>query len=118
MEALAPASIADIWYLNLHRRQLVVAHWFFRFVHERGFRTAIFNLGVLGGINLAVPIGGLLPDIFMHWRSDMALPIAAVIIEFSNYRIALHAIRGAFALALIMIFFRMPESILRITEKD
>jgi hypothetical protein len=32
---------------------------FFRFVHERGFRTAIFNLGVLGGINLAVPIGEL-----------------------------------------------------------
>lgn len=28
-----------------------------RFVHERGFRTAVFNLGVLGGINLAVPIG-------------------------------------------------------------
>ncbi len=40
MEALVPASIADIW-----------------FVHERGFRTAIFNLGVLGGINLASPIG-------------------------------------------------------------
>lgn len=40
MEALVPASIADIW-----------------FVHERGFRMAIFNLGVLGGINLASPIG-------------------------------------------------------------
>jgi MFS family permease len=40
MEALIPASIADIW-----------------FVHERGYRTAIFNLGVLGGINLATPIG-------------------------------------------------------------
>jgi MFS family permease len=40
MEALIPASIADIW-----------------FVHERGYRTAIFNLGVLGGINLASPIG-------------------------------------------------------------
>jgi len=39
-EALIPASIADIW-----------------FVHERGFRAAIFNLGVLGGINLAGPIG-------------------------------------------------------------
>lgn len=39
-EALVPASIADVW-----------------FVHERGFRTAIFNLGVLGGINLATPIG-------------------------------------------------------------
>ncbi|KAF3400113.1 hypothetical protein F1880_008153 [Penicillium rolfsii] len=74
MEALVPASIADIW-----------------FVHERGFRTAIFNLGVLGGINLAVPI-------------------AAAIIEYSNYRIALHAMGGAFALALIMIFFWMPES--------
>jgi hypothetical protein len=27
------------------------------FVHERGYRAAIFNLGVLGGINLAQPIG-------------------------------------------------------------
>lgn len=40
MEALVPASIADIW-----------------FVHERGFQSAVFNLGVLGGINLASPIG-------------------------------------------------------------
>lgn len=40
MEALVPASIGDIWFL-----------------HERGFRNAIFNLGVLGGINLASPIG-------------------------------------------------------------
>lgn len=40
MEALIPASIADIW-----------------FVHERGYRSAIFNLGILGGINLASPIG-------------------------------------------------------------
>jgi hypothetical protein len=39
-EALIPASVGDIWY-----------------VHERGFRMAIFNLGVLGGINLASPIG-------------------------------------------------------------
>ncbi|KAE8143115.1 major facilitator superfamily domain-containing protein [Aspergillus pseudotamarii] len=74
MEALVPASIADIW-----------------FVHERGFRTAIFNLGVLGGINLAVPI-------------------AAAIIEYGSFRIALHAMGGAFALTLIMVFFWMPES--------
>lgn len=39
-EALIPASVADVWH-----------------VHERGFRMAIFNLGVLGGINLAGPIG-------------------------------------------------------------
>jgi MFS family permease len=46
MEALVPASIADIW-----------------FVHERGFRTAVFNLGVLGGINLASPIGEINPSL-------------------------------------------------------
>lgn len=40
LEALVPASIADVWY-----------------VHERGYRSAIFNLGVLGGINVAAPIG-------------------------------------------------------------
>jgi MFS family permease len=40
LEALVPASIADVWY-----------------VHERGYRSSIFNLGVLGGINLATPIG-------------------------------------------------------------
>ena len=45
MEALVPASIADIW-----------------FIHERGYRTAIFNLGVLGGINLASPIGEIIPS--------------------------------------------------------
>ena len=36
------------------------ANYQYRFVHERGYRTAIFNLGVLGGINLATPIGVLL----------------------------------------------------------
>lgn len=40
MEALVPATIADVW-----------------FVHERGFQSAVFNLGVQGGINLASPIG-------------------------------------------------------------
>lgn len=40
MEALVPASISDVW-----------------FVHQRGLQNAIFNLGVLGGINLASPIG-------------------------------------------------------------
>ena len=37
-EALIPASVGDIWH-----------------VHERGFRMAIFNLGVLGGI-VSLPI--------------------------------------------------------------
>ncbi|KAJ5887744.1 major facilitator superfamily domain-containing protein [Penicillium taxi] len=73
-EALIPASISDIW-----------------FVHERGFRMAIFNLGVLGGINLAVPI-------------------AAAIIQYSNYRIAMHSMGGAFTLMLILVFFFMPET--------
>ncbi|KAJ6151206.1 major facilitator superfamily domain-containing protein [Penicillium chermesinum] len=74
MEALVPASIADVW-----------------FVHERGFRTAIFNLGVLGGINLAVPI-------------------ASAIIEYGSYHAALYAMGGAFSVQLILIFLWMPES--------
>ncbi|KAH7317832.1 major facilitator superfamily domain-containing protein [Rhexocercosporidium sp. MPI-PUGE-AT-0058] len=74
LEALVPASIADVW-----------------FVHERGFRSAIFNLGVLGGINLAAPITG-------------------GIIQASNYRVAFYAMGGAFGLAFIMIFFWMPET--------
>lgn len=39
-ECLIPASIADVW-----------------FVHERGFRSAMFNLGIVGGINLSSPLG-------------------------------------------------------------
>jgi MFS family permease len=42
LECLVPASISDVWFL-----------------HERGYRSALFNLGVLGGINLAAPIGTL-----------------------------------------------------------
>ncbi|ETN46496.1 uncharacterized protein HMPREF1541_00681 [Cyphellophora europaea CBS 101466] len=74
MEALIPASIADIW-----------------FVHERGYRTAVFNLGVLGGINLATPIAG-------------------AIMQASNWRVVMHAMGGAFVLQLILTFFWMPES--------
>ncbi|KAL5339595.1 major facilitator superfamily domain-containing protein [Aspergillus crustosus] len=73
-EALVPASIADVW-----------------FVHERGFRTAIFNLGVLGGINLATPIAG-------------------AVIEYGDYQTCLYGMGGAFALTLIMVFFWMPET--------
>lgn len=74
LEALVPASIADVW-----------------FVHERGYRSAIFNLGVLGGINLASPITG-------------------GIIQASSYKVAFYAMGGAFGVALIMIFFWMPET--------
>ncbi|ROW06986.1 hypothetical protein VMCG_04064 [Cytospora schulzeri] len=74
MEALVPASIADIW-----------------FVHERGFQSAVFNLGVLGGINLASPLAG-------------------AIIQYGSYRICLNAMGGAFALQLIMTVLFMPES--------
>jgi len=92
MEALIPASIADIW-----------------FVHERGYRTAIFNLGVLGGINLATPIGK-----FFSSRSRFLIlsdhPIAGAIMEASNWRVVMHAMGGAFVLQLILTFFFMPES--------
>ncbi|CAN8104403.1 unnamed protein product [Discula destructiva] len=74
MEALVPATIADIW-----------------FVHERGFQSAVFNLGVLGGINLASPIAG-------------------AIIEYGSYRTCLWAMGGAFAIQVIMTVLFMPES--------
>ncbi|KAF1836125.1 MFS general substrate transporter [Decorospora gaudefroyi] len=73
-EALIPASVGDIWY-----------------VHERGFRMAIFNLGVLGGINLASPIAGS-------------------VIQYGSFRIAMHAMGGAFVLMLLLVIFFMPES--------
>ncbi|KAL3422998.1 Protein HOL1-like protein 2 [Phlyctema vagabunda] len=74
MEALVPSSIGDIW-----------------FVHERGFRNAIFNLGILGGINLAQPIAGF-------------------VIEYGSYRICFHAMGGAFAIQTLLTFFWMPET--------
>ncbi|KAL5121751.1 hypothetical protein ACEQ8H_000438 [Pleosporales sp. CAS-2024a] len=73
-EALIPASVADIWH-----------------VHQRGFRMAIFNLGVLGGINLAGPIAGS-------------------IIQNGSYRLAMLAVGGAFVLMLLLVIFFMPES--------
>lgn len=73
-EALIPASVADIWH-----------------VHERGFRMAIFNLGVLGGINLAGPIAGS-------------------VIEKGSFRIAMHGMGGAMVLMLLLVIFFMPES--------
>jgi len=74
MEALIPASIGDVW-----------------FVHERGFRSAIFNLGVLGGINLASPIAG-------------------TIIQNNGWKVAFWIMGAFFAVQTILVFFFMPES--------
>ncbi|EUC43241.1 hypothetical protein COCMIDRAFT_101296 [Bipolaris oryzae ATCC 44560] len=73
-EALIPSSVGDMWH-----------------VHERGFRMAIFNLGVLGGINLASPIAGS-------------------IIQYGSYRIAMYAMGGAFIIMFLLVFFFMPET--------
>ncbi|XP_014560971.1 hypothetical protein COCVIDRAFT_87770 [Bipolaris victoriae FI3] len=73
-EALIPSSVGDLWH-----------------VHERGFRMAIFNLGVLGGINLASPIAGS-------------------IIQYGSYRIAMYAMGGAFIIMFLLVFFFMPET--------
>ncbi|KAL6704172.1 hypothetical protein ACN47E_008732 [Coniothyrium glycines] len=73
-EALIPASVSDIWH-----------------AHERGLRMAIFNLGVLGGLNLAGPIAGS-------------------VIQKGSYRVAMHAMGGAFVLMLLLVIFFMPES--------
>jgi MFS family permease len=74
MEALIPASIGDVW-----------------FIHERGFRSAIFNLGVLGGINLASPIAG-------------------PIIQNHGWKVAFWIMGAFFAIQTILVFFFMPET--------
>jgi len=73
-EALVPGSIADVY-----------------FVHERGLRTAIFNLGVLGGINVAGPVSGSI---------------------YQNYGFAAlyYGMGGAFILEGLLVFFFMPET--------
>ncbi|TVY93179.1 putative MFS-type transporter [Lachnellula willkommii] len=73
-EALIPASIADVW-----------------FVHQRGFRIALFNLGIFGGINLNSPIAG-------------------TIIQNYGWRVCSYAMAGAFVLQTILVFFFMPET--------
>jgi MFS family permease len=73
-EGLVPGSIADVW-----------------FVHERGLRTAIFNLGVIGGINVAGPISGAI---------------------YQNYGFAplYYGMAGGFILMGLLVLFFMPES--------
>ncbi|KAH8753563.1 major facilitator superfamily domain-containing protein [Diaporthe sp. PMI_573] len=94
-EALIPASVADMWH-----------------VYERGMRMAIFNLGVLGGINLAGLIGeytvsGIRTVLtIFRWGRDQQ----------RSYRIAMHAMGGAFVLMLLQNFFFMPESAFRRTN--
>ncbi|ORY13771.1 major facilitator superfamily domain-containing protein [Clohesyomyces aquaticus] len=76
-EALVPASIADVW-----------------FVHQRGFRSSIFNLGVLGGINLATPISGN-------------------IIQDLGYRASFNIMGAFFAINVLLVIFFMPETAYR-----
>lgn len=93
MEALVPASIADIW-----------------FVHERGFQSSVFNLGVLGGINLASPLGKWHLQTISHPILTTDIMTAGAIIQYGSYRICLNAMGGAFALQLILTVLFMPES--------
>jgi MFS family permease len=103
MEALVPASISDIWFL-----------------HERGFRNAIFNLGVLGGINLASPIGernlprANIRSVCTFWEADndplWATAVAGSVIQYGSFRIAFHVMGAAFAVQLLLTVLFMPES--------
>jgi len=92
----------------------VVDLTYHRFVHERGFRTAIFNLGVLGGINLAQPIGTApLTQLARSLVKKCWLTtchVAGAIIQYGSYKIAFYAMGGAFGLSLILVFLWMPET--------
>ncbi|KAJ9613284.1 hypothetical protein H2200_003226 [Cladophialophora chaetospira] len=74
MEGLVPASIADLWY-----------------VHERGLRTAMFNLAFMAGVSLGPLIAGQL-------------------IEHYSWRVCSYAMAGALVVNLLLTFFFMPET--------
>ena len=61
------------------------------FVHERGFRIGVFTVGLVGGLNLV-------------------LPISAVIITDYGWRVANYGMAGMFLLVIILVFLLMPES--------
>jgi hypothetical protein len=67
-------------------------------------------LGVLGGINLAQPVGKFRTlSLTNHTWADLKCE-AGYIIQYSGYKTAFYAMGGAFGVALIMIFFWMPET--------
>ncbi|OQU97100.1 hypothetical protein CLAIMM_03091 [Cladophialophora immunda] len=74
LEGLVPASIADIW-----------------FVHERGTRTALFNLAFMAGVS----VGPL---------------IASQLIQNYGWRVCSYAMAAALVINLILTFFFMPET--------
>ncbi|KAK5053689.1 hypothetical protein LTR84_001650 [Exophiala bonariae] len=73
-ESLIPASIADIWY-----------------VHERGTRTALFNLAFMAGVSIGPLIAGQL-------------------IQRYDWRICSYAMSAALVINLFLTFFFMPET--------
>ncbi|KAJ5249105.1 major facilitator superfamily domain-containing protein [Penicillium chermesinum] len=95
MEALVPASIADVWYVGLllsqenrlQYDQVCPRAWVpYRDLQSRG----------LGG--------GL------TWQFRSLCSPASAIIEYGSYHAALYAMGGAFSVQLILIFLWMPES--------
>lgn len=73
-QSLIPANIAEIW-----------------FVHQRGFRLAVFHLGLIGGLNLVLPISAL---ILTKW----------------GWRTVNYGMGAAFVLVAIMVVLFMPET--------
>ncbi|KAK4947834.1 hypothetical protein LTR10_013342 [Elasticomyces elasticus] len=74
LEGLVPASIADVWY-----------------VHERGMRTALFNLAFMAGVSIGPLIAGQL-------------------IQHYSWRICSYAMAAALVINTILTFFFMPET--------
>lgn len=66
-------------------------HWMLRFVHERGTRTAVFNLALMAGISIGPLIAGQL-------------------IQRYDWRICSYAMAAALVINLILTFFFMPET--------
>jgi MFS family permease len=111
MEALIPASIADIWYKGVPIFFLLNPADVLIGLCTSEASEPLFLIWVFW-VELTLPLQ-LVRAVYLrplHRRKLISRTKAAPIIEFGSYRIALHAMGGALGLALIMIIFWMPES--------
>lgn len=77
-------------YIYPHRARYVLTQAS-RFVHERGTRTALYNLAFMAGVSIGPLIAGQL-------------------IQHYTWRVCSYAMAGALVINLLLVIFFMPET--------
>lgn len=109
MEALVPASIADIWCVEL---LILARRW--TYTGPGSFTNVDFIQHCSILVSWAASISVLplvsLPTLKLFLMGKLTESKAGPIIEYGSYKICLYAMGGAFILQLILTFFWMPET--------